>query len=183
MAQTPKILVIDDEAKITELIRDLLLLEHPEWRVESCADGREGFVKLASDDFDVVISDIRMPGMTGLTLLKAIRECGNHCPFIFLTAYAEHDLLIEALKLGAFDFLEKGDDNGMIVKTVEQAVGYSLGMREFEEETEQIIGSAAGFGGDRARTPDLSRSQLLRYQEARKRVWQLRYQHLKKAVK
>lgn len=104
-AKTNKILVIDDEAVIREGIKQTMLLEG--YQVEVAANGKIGLDKLQKDNFQVVITDLKMPGMHGIEVLKAIRVLQPAVPVIIITGYATVDSAVEAMKNGAFDYLTK----------------------------------------------------------------------------
>ena len=96
------ILVIDDERSMLEFLE--LLLRKEGYQVTLLEDGR----KVDNwGDYDLVISDLRMPDVDGLELLKKLREVDPDVPFIFITAFASAPTAIEALKLGAFDYITK----------------------------------------------------------------------------
>jgi two-component system response regulator PilR (NtrC family) len=108
MSSKVKTLVVDDEPSLREMLRIFLKREGFE---VSIADGGEAAVAaLRKDDYDVVVSDIKMPDMTGIELLKRIRADGMAMPFILLTAYASTETAIQALKMGAFDYVLKTDN-------------------------------------------------------------------------
>jgi two-component system response regulator PilR (NtrC family) len=90
-------------------MRDLLriLLEKDGHEVFTAADGTAGLARATSHELDLVISDIKMPGLDGIGLLSALRERALTLPVIMVTAYAESDSAIQAMKQGAFDYLTK----------------------------------------------------------------------------
>lgn len=100
-----KILVIDDEAVIREGIKQTMCLEG--YEVEMAPNGKIGLEKLQKDNFQVVVSDLKMPGMHGIEVLKAIRVLQPDVPVIIITGYATVDSAVDAMKNGAFDYLTK----------------------------------------------------------------------------
>ncbi|MEE9502701.1 MAG: sigma-54 dependent transcriptional regulator [Candidatus Aminicenantaceae bacterium] len=101
-----QILVVDDEQSMLEFLEYVLKKEG--YRVSSVQESQKALELLSEKPgFDLVISDLRMPELDGLGLLKASREIDPEVPFIFMTAYASSDTAIEALKLGAFDYITK----------------------------------------------------------------------------
>jgi DNA-binding NtrC family response regulator len=100
-----QVLVIDDEAVIREGLRQTLSGEG--YQVELAANGRIGLSKLQKNEFQVVISDLKMPGMHGIEVLKTIRVLQPEVPVIIMTGYATVDSAVEAMKNGAFDFITK----------------------------------------------------------------------------
>ena len=99
------ILIIDDEELLLANLR--LILKKHATHVFTALDASEGHKILREQDIHCVICDISMPGMTGVELIKKVREEENNIPFIFYTAHSNHELMKEAAKYGAFDFLSK----------------------------------------------------------------------------
>jgi DNA-binding NtrC family response regulator len=100
-----KILLAEDEKSIAVTLRDAL--RDAGHSVETVADGTSALGLARQGDFDCLISDIRMPGLDGLSLLQAVREHRPDFPVILITAFGSIDLAVKAMKLGAHDFLPK----------------------------------------------------------------------------
>ena len=94
-----RILVVDDEKNIGEVIR--LLFSHDGFEVETCLTGREGLAKMEKGLYDVVISDIRLPDITGIEILRWVQEHTPEIPVVLITAYASTSQAIEAMNIGA----------------------------------------------------------------------------------
>ena len=100
-----KILVVDDEASMRKMLE--ILFTGAGYQVQ-CAESAESALKAMSrSPFDLILWDIRMPGLSGLDLLKRLREEDSETDVILMTAYATTESAIEALKLGAFDYITK----------------------------------------------------------------------------
>jgi len=100
-----RILVVDDEAGMRDLLR--ILLEKEGYDVLTAGDGATGLALAMNRAPSLVISDIKMPGLDGVGLLAGLREHGSTVPVIMITAYADSDSAIQAMKQGAFDYLTK----------------------------------------------------------------------------
>ena len=100
-----RILVVDDEAGMRDLLR--ILLEKEGYEVLTAGDGATGLALAMNRAPSLVISDIKMPGLDGVGLLAGLREHGFTMPVIMITAYAESESAIQAMKQGAFDYLTK----------------------------------------------------------------------------
>ncbi|NOX24853.1 MAG: sigma-54-dependent Fis family transcriptional regulator [Deltaproteobacteria bacterium] len=100
-----KILVIDDELSMREFLQ--ILLEKEGYEAAVAASANAALKALAEDDFDLIISDIRMPGMSGLDFLEQIRAGGRAVPLILITAYASPEDAVSAMKGGAYDYITK----------------------------------------------------------------------------
>jgi DNA-binding NtrC family response regulator len=107
-ARRPKILVIEDDERVRSALADLL--DGWGFQVETAIDGAEGWKKIEAASPAVVVSDLQMPGLTGLDLLKRTRDFDPAISFIMLTGHGTIPDAVEATRLGAFDFLEKGAD-------------------------------------------------------------------------
>ncbi len=105
MPERHKILVIDDE----EVIRDACahILARPDRIIKSAPDGTAGLEMLGKEHFDLVILDLKIPGLSGLQLLRKISESFGEVVVIVITGYATVDSAVEAMKLGAYDFVPK----------------------------------------------------------------------------
>ncbi len=100
-----KVLFAEDENDLREVIKKYL--EFQDYYVDAVANGSQAVDKLSKDAYDVIIMDIMMPVMDGVTAMKKIREAGNTIPAIFLTAKSEVSDRVEGLDAGADDYLTK----------------------------------------------------------------------------
>ncbi len=100
-----KILIVDDEESVRSMI--VVLLQKEGYQVSSASDGPDALGFLGEQPFDLVLSDIRMPGMDGLELLDRIRSLYPEVTVIMMSAFGTVDLAVEALKRGAYDYISK----------------------------------------------------------------------------
>ncbi len=114
------VLVIDDEAVIREGLRRILEIEG--FSVETSASGNLGLERLQDKDFDLVISDLKMPGMNGMDVLKAIKVLQPEVPVIIITGYSTVDTAVEAMRNGAFDYIAKPFTPDQINEKVRKAL-------------------------------------------------------------
>lgn len=124
-----KVLIIDDEQHIRRMIR--LTLETAGYGVGEAQDGYEG-LRLYADgrDWDAIILDQRMPGLDGLGTLRQIKERNSNARVIFATAYASIELAVDAMKLGATDFIRKPITPEILRNAVAAALAKSQPTRE-----------------------------------------------------
>lgn len=115
-----KILIIEDDARIRAILKEIL--EEKEHDVQEAADGQEGFKKLEQGGFDLCLCDIKMPKMDGLEVLDKVKEVGITTNFIVISAHGTIDVAVEAVKKGAFDFLQKPFDLGRLEITLRNAL-------------------------------------------------------------
>jgi len=100
-----RILIVDDNREIRTILEEYLKEEG--YLAEGAADGREALTKHLEEPFDLIITDLNMPGMTGMELIKEISKNEQTVEFIIITAYASLDTAIDAVKAGAYDYLVK----------------------------------------------------------------------------
>src|SRR5690242_8253231 len=112
MTRDERILVVEDDQRVRNALAELL--RSWKYNVEVAADVSEGREKIASFSPVVVLSDLKMPGLSGLDLLKEARELNPGIHFIMLTGHGTIQDAVEATKLGAFNFLEKPVDTGRL---------------------------------------------------------------------
>lgn len=141
----PEILVVDDELSMREFLK--ILLEKEGYRVSAAANAEEAISLLQTEQFELVISDVRMPGIGGLSLLERIKETNNNLPVIMITAYASPENAVRAMKEGAFDYITKPFKVDEIIDNVKKALSTSPpargGHTPFDAESfEGIIGKS-----------------------------------------
>jgi DNA-binding response OmpR family regulator len=100
-----KILIVEDEKKVASFIKRGL--EDDNYQVSVCYDGIDGLKRAGSGEYDLIILDCMLPKKDGLTVVRELREVGNHIPVLMLTAKAETDDVISGLDAGADDYLVK----------------------------------------------------------------------------
>uniref|UniRef100_A0A7C2NCL9 Sigma-54-dependent Fis family transcriptional regulator n=1 Tax=Thermoanaerobaculum aquaticum TaxID=1312852 RepID=A0A7C2NCL9_9BACT len=114
-----RLLIVDDELHMRESLARWFLEDG--YEVETAGDAKAALALLGRQTFDAIITDIRMPGMDGLELLKQIKEVNPHATIILITAYASVASAVEALKAGAYDYLVKPFDPEELSRVVERA--------------------------------------------------------------
>ncbi len=119
----PSILVVDDELSMREFLG--ILLKKEGYEVNTAADASSAIDLIQNQNFDLVISDIKMPGLGGLSLLEKIKEMNNSTPVIMITAYASPENAVIAMKNGAFDYITKPFKVDEIIKIIKSAISAS----------------------------------------------------------
>ena len=105
----PRVLVIDDEPRMAEIVG--MVLRRDGFEVETFTSSEEAVVRHECDPFDLVLTDLRMPAPDGLEVLRRIRTISEDIPVVLFTAHATISTAIEALRDGAFDYIQKPFDN------------------------------------------------------------------------
>ncbi len=121
-----RLLVVDDEPMIRDLLKRFL--ESLGHQVTVAVDGKEALDIFRADSFDLILSDVKMPGLSGLQLLRAVRELTPRVPVILVSGYGEIETVVAALKDGAENFLTKPLQMDLLGKVVNQ----SLALRRLE---------------------------------------------------
>jgi len=116
----PKILIIDDEKAIRAAMRDIL--EHEKHTVEEAEDGAAGIAAAKKTKFDLVLCDIKMPKMDGIEVLEKLQALDPDLPVVMISGHGSIDTAVDALKKGAFDFIQKPPDINRILVSVRNAL-------------------------------------------------------------
>lgn len=131
-----KILLIEDDSKIRSILKEILQEKNHE--VDEAGDGHEGFKKLEQGTYDLCICDIKMPKMDGLEVLDKAKEAGIPTNFVVISAHGNIDIAVEAVKKGAFDFLQKPFDLGRLEITLRNALDKTTLIKETKNLRKKI---------------------------------------------
>ncbi|QDK43910.1 response regulator [Bdellovibrio sp. ZAP7] len=115
-----RLLIVEDDADIRELLKHFLK-EFVDEIVEA-ENGAAALQYVKTKEFDTILSDIEMPQMNGLKFLAYVRSLGHMTPFVVLTAHGDHARALEALSLGAFDFITKDSKRKFVIESVCSAI-------------------------------------------------------------
>lgn len=119
----PKVLIIDDEPSIRRTLREIL--EFEKYEVTEATDGMEGLVKVKRTFFDVILLDIKMPKMDGMEVLERLMVLSPDSSVIMISGHGTIDTAVEAVKMGAFDFISKPPDLNRLLITIRNAMDKS----------------------------------------------------------
>ncbi|RME73729.1 MAG: sigma-54-dependent Fis family transcriptional regulator [Planctomycetota bacterium] len=136
-----KILVADDEASMRQLLS--LILKKEGHEIGLANDGREAWELFQKESWDLVIEDLRMPLLDGIGLLKKIKDTSPSVPVIVITAFSNWKNAVEAMRLGAFDYIRKPFDNRNIREVISRALeSIQRGTKEEEPFVQRIVGNS-----------------------------------------
>ena len=130
------VLIIDDEKSIRHTLKEIL--EYENYEVSEAKDGPEGLSLIEQHDYDVVLCDIKMPGMDGIELLEKMGETGKDVPFIMISAHGTIETAVEATKKGAYDFIQKPLDLNRLLLTLRNALDRSKLVTETKKLKKKI---------------------------------------------
>ncbi len=135
----PKVLIIEDEASIRAVLKDILKDQKDlKLEIEEAKDGFEGISKLEADHFDLALCDIKMPRMDGLEVLQKAKAKGISTIFIMISAHGTTELAVDAVKNGAYDFLQKPPDLNRLLITVRNALDKNILVNEASQLKKRI---------------------------------------------
>ncbi|MBL7846086.1 MAG: sigma-54-dependent Fis family transcriptional regulator [Cyclobacteriaceae bacterium] len=127
----PKILLIEDEASIRAVLKDILLDQKElKLEVDEARDGVEGLQMLEATSYDLAFCDIKMPKMDGMEVLEKAKQKNIACPFIMISAHGTTEMAVDAIRMGAYDFLQKPPDLNRLLITVRNALDRQSLIRE-----------------------------------------------------
>ncbi|MBE7532892.1 MAG: response regulator [Chloroflexi bacterium] len=122
MADVKHILVVDDHFEMLEFLRSMLQLSSQDYEVLAVPSAEEGLLELRRGMFDLLITDVRLPGMSGFDLIRRARRLGLNLPVIMITAYATAQGRKEAADLGVFQYFQKPLDTDDVLTAVNKAL-------------------------------------------------------------
>ena len=117
-----KILVIEDETSIRRVLTKILSEENSSYEVDEAVDGLSGYEKIKQTDYDLVLCDIKMPKMDGVELLEAVKKIKPEIPMVMISGHGDMETAIQAMRLGAFDYISKPPDLNRLLNTVRNAL-------------------------------------------------------------
>jgi CheY-like chemotaxis protein len=150
---TPTILIVDDDTTARKVVAEAVI--ELGVNIVEADNGRAALSILKKQPVNLVISDLIMPKMSGLMLLHSLLEQGRHLPFILVTSYSDKDSAVQALRLGAFDYLEKPVDIADLQSVVREAIQAS-------SDQQQLISIMNSHAGQSVESFAFAEMQILR---------------------
>jgi len=141
-----KILVIDDERSIRNTLKEVLEYENHE--IDTAVDGQEGIEMFAKGKYELVLCDIKMPNMDGIEALEKLMELPGNAPIVMISGHGNIDTAVEAIKKGAFDYIQKPLDLNRLLITIRNAlerkdlVAETQALKRRVNKTYEIIGQS-----------------------------------------
>ena len=117
-----RILIVDDDTALLEALPDAIALRMNGITIDTCETAPGALDKIRQTDYDVIVTDIKLPGMDGLELLDEIKLLRPGTPTVLITGHGERDLAVRALRGGAYDFVQKPIDRDYFVASLERAI-------------------------------------------------------------
>lgn len=117
-----KILIIEDEAAIRRVLKKIISEENKDYHVDEAADGLIGIGMVEKEDYDLVMSDIKMPKMDGVEVLQKIKAIKPEVPVVMISGHGDLDTAVNTMRMGAFDYISKPPDLNRLLNTVRNAL-------------------------------------------------------------
>jgi PAS domain S-box-containing protein len=149
---TPRILLVDDDPALLQALSDTLRRKISGLVVDVCESARTALTLLERHDYDAIVSDIRMPGMDGLTLMSHIQNRHPKIPVLLITGHGDREVGIRALRHGAYAYMEKPLDREFIAAWVNRAIEMRQLSRAMETQRltlEQYVQNVEGVVQER----------------------------------
>jgi two-component system NtrC family response regulator len=141
MPTAPRILLIDDDKNLRAVLA--FALKEKGFSVATAAEGAEGLDRIAADPPDVILCDLKMPGMDGLAFLKALRDRGDNTSVLVITAFGSIESAVEAMRAGADDYVTKPINRDVLQFSIERALRHRRLLDENRRLREQVGGERA----------------------------------------
>jgi len=143
-----RVLVIEDDKKMRLSLSDIL--NYKGFQVKNAPDGLSGLETLKKNNFDTVLLDIKMPGLSGIEVLEKIRQLNPAMPVIMVSGHGTIDLALKSIRLGAYDFLEKPVDAERLLITLNNAINSSKLLKEKQSINEELMKKYEFIGESRS---------------------------------
>lgn len=134
----PHILIVDDDPVMLRALPEILQRQMDPIRVDTSNSPRDALARITTMDYDAIISDIKMPSMDGLTLLGEVRHQRPDTPILLMTAHDDRDLVVNALRGGAYDFIQKPIDGEYMVASLHRAIQMRLLSRQVAAQKQAL---------------------------------------------
>ena len=116
------ILIIEDDKSIRRVIKKIIEGENKNYKIIEAIDGKDGLIKINENQLNIILCDIKMPRLDGIDVLKYVKKNNLFIPFILLTGHGNIDTAVNAMKIGAFDFIEKPPDLNRLLISIRNAL-------------------------------------------------------------
>ena len=147
MAAEPKILVVDDELVVIKSAERVLKSEG--YQIEGALGGREAILKIEQGAYDLVFTDLKMPEVDGITLIRWIKKSKPNIGIVIITGYPSQDTMKEAIELGIIDYVPKPFTPSVLLDVTKRAVAWAEGIKPAEEKGEEEFPPAMAAELDR----------------------------------
>lgn len=138
MVPSSRVLIVDDDPALLQALPEAVRLRMDDIAVDTADSAASALERIAATDYDAVITDIKMPGMDGLALLSEIRSLRPDTPTLLITGHGEHDLAVQALRGGAYDFIAKPIERDYFIASLNRALRTRQLKRELDAQKDAL---------------------------------------------
>ena len=129
-----RVLIVDDDTALLQALPQAIALRMQDIHVDTSASALEALQQVQESEYDAIVSDIKMPGMDGITLIEKLQVLCPDTPMLLITGHGERDLAIRALRVGAYDFIQKPIDRDYFVSSLQRAIQTRQMRRQIAEQ-------------------------------------------------
>lgn len=133
-----RILLVDDDAMVLQALSDMIELRINHAKVDTCTSAHDALARISEVDYDAIVSDIKMPGMDGFSLMERVLKLFPTIPTLLVTGHGEHDLGVHALKSGAYAFIHKPIDRDYFIAWLKRAIQLRQLSRAVEQQNQML---------------------------------------------
>ncbi len=133
-----RVLIVDDDPALLIALPETVRAKMFDVVVDTSVTAEDALNHIAVTDYDAIVSDVKMPGMDGLVLLRELRALRPDTPTLLITGHGEHDLAVKALRGGAYDFIQKPIDRDYFIASLNRAIQVRRLKRQVEEQKEAL---------------------------------------------
>ena len=156
----PRVLVVDDEPNICDLLEELLSRQG--YAIETCLNGQEALDKVRSGSYDMVISDLKMPGINGIELIRAVKAESPDTATVLVTGYATVETAVEALRFGADDYVTKPFN----IEELRKVVSRGLETRRLQRQNHELVDLLKSANSELSRHKNELKHEVVRTSES-----------------
>ncbi len=157
---TPRILVVDDEPNICNLLRELL--GRQDYQIETCLNGQDALAKVQAGRYDMIISDLKMPGISGIDLIKSVKAVSPSTAAVLVTGYATVETAVKALRYGADDYLTKPFN----IDELRKVVSRGLESKQLRQKNHELVAQLKAANEELKRHKNELKHEVVRTSES-----------------
>ncbi|HVU70345.1 MAG TPA: hybrid sensor histidine kinase/response regulator, partial [Ktedonobacteraceae bacterium] len=133
-----RVLIVDDDLALLQALPQAIALRMKNMQVDTSDSAQNALQQVQHSEYDAIVSDIKMPGIDGITLIERLQDLCPDTPTLLITGHGERDLAIRALRVGAYDFIQKPIDRDYFVSSLQRAIQTRQMRRQIAEQQEAL---------------------------------------------
>lgn len=133
-----RVLIVDDDTVLLQALPQAIALRLPQVQVDTSDSALQALEKVRENEYDAIVCDIKMPGMDGIALIERLHSLNPATPTLLITGHGERDLAIRALRVGAYDFLQKPLDREYFISSLQRAIQTRQMRRQIAEQQQEL---------------------------------------------